>query len=128
MRLISRTLFLTAALSALGGCAHQSAAPPVREQIVVILAVVVLPLARHGERGRCARGIGRRNGGLRRDRRRGRHDGLALGGLGRLMRAGPEQQQSAGDQIVSSGEWHTLSPSGTDPSRRAMRRIPRRSP
>src|ERR1700722_8930489 len=35
MRLISRTLILTAALSALGGCAHQPAAPPVREQIVI---------------------------------------------------------------------------------------------
>jgi membrane-bound lytic murein transglycosylase D len=35
MRLISRTLFFTAALSLLGGCAHQPAAPPVREQIVI---------------------------------------------------------------------------------------------
>jgi hypothetical protein len=81
------------------------------EQIVVILAIVMLPLARHGERGRraCAGGIRRRDGRIRRGRGHRYHDVIALGGGGRLMRAGTEQEQSADDQTMSS-DCHALNP------------------
>src|SRR6202011_5700551 len=75
------------------------------EQIVVVLAVVMLPFARHGQQWwRTRPGQRRRRARIRSGRRRGHDDALPCRGGYRLMGAGP-QQHGGGDEKRSERGW-----------------------